>query len=252
MAQSTLASPYGNTQHTYGGEHYYGAGSYGTTDGGVQGGSYGYSHDTEYMSPYGSGYQYSRDSTTRTQFLQPATSINGTVGQAASSTASSAQQQDADAYITGLVHRKIHISKLHDQAKMHDVKKLLERVHGVLKTDFHQADSKSGKKCYAVVTLVSHEAAQNAIARLEGKTVKGRTITVRIAVELQRPYRPQQQQPSAMASAVSTSSYSPAGSYVNAYTDDGGGESHSGRHHGRRRKEGSKTVQPMVVDGTLG
>ncbi|TLD22733.1 hypothetical protein PspLS_07174 [Pyricularia sp. CBS 133598] len=277
-SSSVLVSPYGSSQqHSYSSGHSYGAGSY-STAGSEYDGSYGYSHDTEYMAPYGSGYQYDCDPNQAHYMQQPPTAASTSEAADRAATGSTAAGSDKDGggpggeYITGLVQRKIHISKLHDQTQHQDVKKLLEKVHGVLKIQFQQADSKRGKKCHALVTLVTHEAANNAIARLEGKTLKGRAIHVRLAVELQRPHRPQQQQqlhhnasPSSSGGYApsSSASYSPEGSYSNAYTQDtssvysmgnGGGDSHSGRSYRRRgsHKSGSKKDQPMVVDGTIG
>ncbi|TLS27837.1 hypothetical protein PpBr36_00579 [Pyricularia pennisetigena] len=270
MTSSVLVSPYGNSQqHSYSSGHSYGAGAYSTT-GSEYDGSYGYSNDAEYMAPYGSGYQYDCDPSQAHYMQQHTTASTSEADGAAigSTVAGSDKDGGGSGYITGLVQRKIHISKLHDQTQHQDVKKLLEKVNGVLKIQFQPADSKRGKKCHALVTLVTHEAANDAIAQLEGKTLKGRAIAVRLAVELQRPHRPQQQQhhapPSSSGSYApsSLSSYSPEGSYSNTYTQDSNsvysvgdfeGDSHSGRSYRRRgsHKSGSKKDQPMVVDGTI-
>ncbi|KAI6353821.1 hypothetical protein MCOR25_008867 [Pyricularia grisea] len=268
-SSSVLVSPYGSSQqHSYSSGHSYGSGSY-STAGSEYEGNYGYSHDTEYMAPYGSGYQYDCDPNQAHYMQQPSTASTSEADRAAagSTAAGPVREGGGGEYITGLVQRRIHISKLHDQTQHQDVKKLLEKVNGVLKIQFQQADSKRGKKCHALVTLVTHEAATNAIARLEGKTLKGRAIAVRLAVELQRPHRPQQHHTSTSSSGgyapSSSSSYSPEGSYSNAYSQDShsvysmgdsGGDSHSGRSYRRRgsHKSGSKKDQPMVVDGTIG
>ncbi|KAI6275833.1 hypothetical protein MCOR27_006783 [Pyricularia oryzae] len=270
-SSSVLVSPYGNSQqHSYSSGHSYGVGSYSTT-GSEYDGSYGYSHDTEYMAPYGSGYQYDCNTSQAHYMQQPTTAPTSEADRAATRSTAAGSDKDGGRgggeYITGLVQRRIIISKLHHQTQHQDVKKLLEKVHGVLKIKLHPADGKRDKKCHALVTLDTHEAANNAIARLEGKTLKGRVIQVRLAVELQRPHRPQQHHVAPSSSGgyapSSSMSYSPEGSYSNAYTQDtnsvysigdGGDDSLSGRSYRRRgsHKSGSKKDHPMVVDGTIG
>lgn len=205
---------YGYIDEQGGGGYFYaGDGGYGTVYGG--GGYYTTPHHTSQPQQYDQQQQL-----TQQPLPQP-------------------QQQAAGGgdMVTNLVRRRIVIRLLHDKSTYAEVLQFVERWagadKGLLRVKHIPADAARGRKCHAFATYTTPEWAEAAIESLNGKTVRGRQVEVRIANEMQEVYSP------------------PA-------PDGQGGEGSSSSNTGRRpRRRGANTggsednTRPVVADGSI-